>query len=540
MLQYSRWQLLGILGIFLVALILCAPNFVPKDQRDQLPAFVPKSFINLGLDLQGGSYLLLGVKTDKVISDRLANTRNAGLTSLRPSGGKARIAIANQPTVNQRDRTIAFRIRDPQQVADAEKRIHDAVVGVFALGGLPPYEVKSEGQVVLVKMTEQAEKKYKQEALAQSIEIVRRRIDPAGNKEVSIQPNGEDRIVIQAPGETDPEGMKAIIGRTGQLTFHRVDQTADVQSAANGAIPPGRIYVPMSPDEATGLPGLVLYAEPEITGTMVKSASAGLNQDGGGFQINFAFDNTGALRFGEFTRQHVGELFAIVLDNQIISAPRIQTPITGGSGRITGSFSSEEATRVSTLIRSGALPAPLETLEQRTVGPGLGADSIRAGTISMLFGFLGVAIYMIVTYGRFGVYAVIALFGNLILNTGVLAMLGSTLTLPGIAGIVLTIGMAVDANVLIFERTREELRAGKTVSSAVSLGFDKAWTAILDTHVTAFATALTMFMLGAGPVRGFAVTLATGVITSVFSAIVVTKILAAQYVMTRRPKTLVI
>ena len=540
MLQYRRWQLFAILGVFVAALAFCVPNMVPKEQRASLPGWAPKTFINLGLDLQGGSYLLLGVDTSKVINDRLNNTRQEALRSLRPTGGRARIAIAEQPTVNQKARVISVRIRETGQVEEARKRIHDAVVGVVSLSGLPPYEIVAVENRVEVRMTEAAERKYKQEALAQSIEIVRRRIDPAGNKEVAIAPQGADRISIQAPGDTDPEGMKAIVARTGQLTFHRVDSTASVQEAVQGVVPPGRIYVPMSPDEGTGLPGLVLYEEPEITGDMVRNASAGLNSDGGGFQINFAFDNTGAIRFGDFTRQHVGELFAIVLDNQIISAPRIQTPITGGQGRITGGFSSDEATRVATLIRSGALPAPLVTLEQRTVGPGLGADSIRAGTISLLAGFVGVAAYMILTYGRFGFYAVVALFGNLILNTGVLALLGSTLTLPGIAGIVLTIGMAVDANVLIFERTREELRAGKPVTTATALGFDKAWTAIFDTHVTAFATALTMFMLGAGPVRGFAVTLATGVITSVFSAIVVTKILAAQYVMSRRPKTLAI
>ncbi len=540
MLQYRTWQIVLIVGLIAFAGIFALPNLLTKERREALPDFLPQTHVNLGLDLQGGSYLLLGVDTRKVIQDRLNNTRQEVLRSLRPSGGRPRIAISDQPSVNLEDRVITVRIRESSEVAAAEKRIRDAVVGATFVNATPLYEVTAADQRVRVRMTEEAERRYKQEALAQSIEVVRRRIDPAGNKEVSIQPQGAERIVIQAPGDSDPEALKAIVNRTGQLSFHRVDPTADPVEAANGQVPPSRIYVPYAPDAGEGAGGLVLFEDPEITGDMVRSASAGLNTDGGGFQINFAFDNTGAIRFGEFTREHVGELFAIVLDNTIISAPRIQTPITGGSGRITGQFGSEEANRVATLIRSGALPAPLTTLEQRSVGPDLGADSVRAGAISLIAGFLAVVVYMVVTYGRFGVYANIALLANMILIAGALSVFGSSLTLPGIAGIVLTIGMAVDANVLIFERIREELRAGKSVIAACQTGFDKAWSAILDANVTTFLAALIMFVLGAGPVRGFAVTLATGVVTSVFSAIVVTKMLVGNYVLKNRPKTLVL
>ena len=540
MLQYRTWQIVLIVGLIAFAGIFALPNLLTKERREALPDFLPQTHVNLGLDLQGGSYLLLGVDTRKVIQDRLNNTRQEVLRSLRPSGGRPRIAISDQPSVNLEDRVITVRIREPSEVAAAEKRIRDAVVGATFVNATPLYEVTAADQRVRVRMTEEAERRYKQEALAQSIEVVRRRIDPAGNKEVSIQPQGAERIVIQAPGDSDPEALKAIVNRTGQLSFHRVDPTADPVEAANGQVPPSRIYVPYAPDAGEGAGGLVLFEDPEITGDMVRSASAGLNTDGGGFQINFAFDNTGAIRFGEFTREHVGELFAIVLDNTIISAPRIQTPITGGSGRITGQFGSEEANRVATLIRSGALPAPLTTLEQRSVGPDLGADSVRAGAISLIAGFLAVVVYMVVTYGRFGVYANIALLANMILIAGALSVFGSSLTLPGIAGIVLTIGMAVDANVLIFERIREELRAGKSVIAACQTGFDKAWSAILDANVTTCLAALIMFVLGAGPVRGFAVTLATGVVTSVFSAIVVTKMLVGNYVLKNRPKTLVL
>ena len=271
---------------------------------------------------------------------------------------------------------------------------------------------------------------------------------------------------------------------------------------------------------------------------MVTDASATPNSDGGGFQVNFSFDNRGAKRFGDVTRNNVGRQFAIVLDEEIISAPRIQSPITGGSGRITGTFTPEEATELAILIRSGALPAELTTIEQRTVGADLGADSVRAGTIALIIGFVAVVIFIVITYGRFGIYADLALLANVVLIAGALSLLGATLTLPGIAGIVLTIGMAVDANVLIFERIREEVKAGKRAVEAVEAGYRHAWSAIFDANLTTLIAALIMFQLGAGPVRGFAVTLGIGVITSVFTAFVVTRIFAGGYVLSQRPKEL--
>ncbi|GJL95493.1 MAG: hypothetical protein DHS20C05_18980 [Hyphococcus sp.] len=371
-----------------------------------------------------------------------------------------------------------------------------------------------------------------------SIEVVRRRIDPAGNKEVSIQPQGNDRIVVQVPGDDDPEALKAIINRTGQLSFHRHDPTVNPQDAASGLLPPGRIYVPFAEFEGSGSPPLVLYEDAEVTGDMVNNASAGPNSDGGGFQINFEFDNRGARRFADYTRNNIGAVFAIVLDGQIISAPTIQSAITQGSGRITGNFSALEASETALLIRSGALPAELRTLEQRSVGAQLGADSVEAGAKALIIGFVAVIIYMVLSYGRFGLYADIALIANVILIAGILSLLGSTLTLPGIAGIVLTIGMAVDANVLIFERIREEIKGGKAPIQAAEIGYQKAWSAILDANVTTFLAALIMFQLGAGPVRGFAITLAVGVVTSVFTAYVLTRFFAGGYLLSKRPKAL--
>lgn len=537
MLQYRPWQIFLIVGAVVLAAILALPNFFPKSQVEAWPAFAPKSRIALGLDLQGGSYLLLGVDTEKVIDDRLTSLRQELQRQMRPQGARERIALEALPTLDPAADSISLRVKDAAQVEEAAKRVRDITRGGGLVGaGVRPYEVTVTGARIDIVMHEEAKRAYAQEALADSIEVVRRRIDPAGNKEVLIQAQGSDRIVVQAPGDNDPEALKQIINRTGQLSFHRVDTSVSPTDAQAGVLPPGRMVTPIADTEGGGQ--LVLWEEAEVTGDMVESASAGPNNDGGGFQINFAFDQRGARRFADYTREHVGELFAIVLDGEVISYPRIQTPITGGQGRITGSFAPEEAQRIATLIRSGALPAPLTTLDQRSVGPGLGADSVRAGSEASLIALALVVVFMLVTYGRFGVYANIALVANLVLIFGVLSLLGSTLTLPGIAGIVLTIGMAVDANVLIFERIREELASGKPPIVATQIGFDKAFSAIADSNITTLLAAWIMLLLGAGPVRGFAVTLAVGVITSVFSAIVITRLIAGQYLLSKRPKTI--
>lgn len=536
MLSFSRWQQALIAAVLAFGALFAAPNVIPARYLEPLPDFIPKGTVNLGLDLQGGSYLLLGVGVDKVISDRLTGARQEIQRLMRPSGNNARVALSQLPTVDDSEGTITFRVRDPGQVDEAARRVRDFARGGITAFASRTYDVSVSGDRITLTLTADARRQYTTDALGDSIEIVRRRIDPAGNREVSIQPQGDDRIVVQVPGDDDPIALQALINRTGQLSFHRHDATVSASDAEAGLLPPGRILVPMSDTEGGGV--LVLYEEPEVTGDMVDNASAGLNSDGAGFQINFSFDNRGARRFAEYTRDHVGELFAIVLDGEIISAPRIQTPITGGSGRITGSFSADEATRIATLIRSGALPAPLTTLEQRSVGPDLGADSVRAGATALVVGFTLVVIFMVVVYGRFGLYADIALIANIVLIAGALSLFGSTLTLPGIAGVVLTIGMAVDANVLIFERIREELVAGKRPVNAVEAGYRNAWSAIIDANITTFFAALIMFQLGAGPVRGFAVTLATGVVTSVFTAYVLTRVFAGGYLLARRPQTI--
>ncbi len=541
MLQFSKYQTAGIIGLVALGILFAIPNFLAEETRDGLPGFVPKSTINLGLDLQGGSYLLLGVDTEKVIDDRMRAIMSDIRREMRPNrgAGRDRISIDNL-TYDDGSGDIILRVANTGDFDEARDRVRDVTRGgAGALGlGIRPYAVSAEDGRIVVAMTQEAERQFSSEAVRDSIEVVRRRIDPAGNKEVVIAPQGADRIVVQVPGDDDPEALKAIINRTGQLSFHAADLTVSPTDAASGLLPPGRIMVPFAEFEGTGRPPMVLVEDPEITGDMVQTASAGQNPDGAGFQINFEFDSRGARRFADYTRGNIGAVFAIVLDNEIISAPTIQSAITQGSGRITGDFSALEASETALLIRSGALPAELTTLEQRSVGPQLGQDSIEAGAKALIIGFVAVIIYMVVSYGRFGIYADMALIANVILIAGALSLMGSTLTLPGIAGIVLTIGMAVDANVLIFERIREELAAGKSPIQAAEQGYQKAWSAILDANVTTFLAALIMFQLGAGPVRGFAITLAVGVATSVFTAYVLTRLLAGGYLLAKRPQQL--
>ncbi len=540
MLQFTKLQTAGIALLVFLGALFAAPNLMSEATRNSLPGFLPKTTINLGLDLQGGSHLLLSVDTQKVIDDRMKATMSDIRREMRPNSAADRKRVSMESlSYNESERQISLLVADPEEVDEAESRVRNVTRGGVggALGlGIRAYTVSTDGQRVNVAMTTEAQRYFADEAVRDSIEVVRRRIDPAGNKEVLIAPQGVDRIVVQVPGDTDPEALKELINRTGQLSFHRNDPTVSLGDAAAGLLPPGRIFVPFASLEGSGRPGLVLYEDAEVTGDMVQTASASPNSDGAGFQINFTFDSRGARRFAEYTKQNVGSIFAIVLDNEIISAPNILTPITAGSGRITGNFTALEAAETSLLIRSGALPAELQTIEQRSVGAQLGQDSVKAGAEALLIGFTLVIIYMIFSYGRFGVYADIALIANVILIAGVLSLLGSTLTLPGIAGIVLTIGMAVDANVLIFERIREELMAGKPPIKAAEVGYDKARSAIIDANITTFLAALIMFQLGAGPVRGFAITLAVGVVTSVFTAYVLTRLFAGGYLLAKRPQ----
>jgi protein-export membrane protein SecD len=529
MLQFNRWQVGAIIILILLGAYFTLPNFFAPDDS---PPGLPETRVTLGLDLQGGSYLLLEVDTDKVLADRMVALQADVRRTLR-RGGEGRIAFGRLETGETSLTVPITNAGDVERAVEELRGLAQPVGGLGGLGGVGrDLRVSREGQAVRVELTEEAQRFYADKAVTDSIEVVRRRIDALGTTEPSIQRQGENRLVVQVPGDSDSEGLRSVINRTGQLSFHMVDETAD----PNAPVPPRRLRLPTT----EGFGDLTIFETPDVTGDMVTDASASPNSDGAGFQVNFSFDNRGGRRFREITTENIGRRFAIVLDNEIISAPVIQSPITGGSGRITGSFSAQEASELAILIRSGALPAPLTTIEQRTVGADLGADSVRAGTIALLIGFAGVVIYIVVTYGRFGIYADIALLANVLLIAGALSLLGATLTLPGIAGIVLVIGMAVDANVLIFERIREEQAGGKKPVAAVESGYREAWSAIFDANLTTLIAALIMFQLGAGPVRGFAITLGIGTITSVFTAYVLTRMMAGGYVLSKRPQQLAI
>ncbi|GGD02000.1 protein translocase subunit SecD [Aquisalinus flavus] len=535
MLQFNRWQTTFMLLIVLAGAYFTVPNFFAQDETP--PGFM-ETRITLGLDLQGGSYLLLEVDTQKVLDDRLNNLLGDIRSELRggAAAGGDRITFSGP---NREGDTIIVDIRDEAQVDEALdrlRRLSTPLGGPLGGGFGRNLSVERDGASITLELTQEAREFYASAAVEDSMEVVRRRIDALGTREPMIMKQGDNRLVVQVPGDNDSEALKDVINRTGQLSFHMVDPTVSLADAQNGLLPPRRIMLPTEDDPS---PFLVLEETPVITGDMVQTASAGPDQDSAGsFQINFSFDSRGARRFAETTRQNVGERFAIVLDDRIISAPNIISPIIGGSGRITGNFSAQESNDLAVLIRSGALPAPLQTIEQRTVGAGLGADSVKAGAEALILGFILVVIYMGVYYGRFGIYADIALIANVLMIAGALSLLGSTLTLPGIAGIVLTIGMAVDANVLIFERIREEVAAGKKAVQAVEAGYSKALSAIIDANITTFIAAAVMFYLGSGPVRGFSVTLAIGVVTSVFSAYFLTRLMAGRHVLANRNKQL--
>ena len=372
-------------------------------------------------------------------------------------------------------------------------------------------------------------------AVQQSIEIVRRRVDETGTREPTIQQQGDDRILVQLPGIDDPERIKRLLGKTAKMSFHLVDQRNSVESAMAGRIPPGSWLLPSEGEDRRMY---LIRKRVMVSGDTLIDAQPSTDSRTNEPVVTFRFDTAGAKRFGSATSKNVGKLFAIVLDRKVISAPVIREPILGGSGQISGSFSFQSAQDLALLLRAGALPAPLTILEERSVGPGLGADSIAAGKIASIIGIILVVVFMVAAYGLFGFMADIALIVNMVLILGALSFLQATLTLPGIAGIVLTIGMAVDANVLVFERIREEVRSGRTPISSIDAGYTRAFTTIIDANLTTLIAALLLYAFGSGPVRGFAVTLSIGIITSMFTAIMLTRLMIVIWLRRTKPDVL--
>ena len=523
MLRFPSWKIALILGICLVGFVLSLPNLFPREQMQRLPDWLPHEQINLGLDLQGGSHLLLEVDIRAVVEERLETLVDDIRSILRP----ARIGYRG---LGVRGDAATLTLTDPADAGEAVALLDDLNPNPLAR---EIEVVEGESGRIEARLTESAVRELQDSAVRQSLEIVRRRIDEVGTREPTIQRQGEDRILVQVPGEKDPESIKRLLGQTAKLTFHLIDLDTPLQQALAGNLPPGSMLLP-STEEGQGQ--VVVRKRVEVSGESLIDAQPSFQQNEP--VVSFRFDSAGGRKFGNITREHVGELLAIVLDDKVISSPRIREPILGGSGVISGSFTVQSANELAVLLRAGALPAPLEIVEERSVGPDLGADSIAAGEIAGIVALVLVMGLMSFYYGLFGVAACIALIVNLVLIIGVLSALQATLTLPGIAGIVLTIGMAVDANVLIFERIREEVRGGRSPISAIDAGYREAMRTIIDANLTTLIAAVLLYAFGSGPVRGFAVTLGIGIITSMFTAISLTRLMVASWLRRTRPAVL--
>jgi SecD/SecF fusion protein len=528
MLQLARWKIILVALSVLVGVLFTLPNMLPASTVQRLPGVLQQR-LNLGLDLQGGSYLLLDVDVAALRKERLSNL----LEDVRSTLRSERIAYTG---LALRGSTVSVRITDPGQVERAREALNR--LGAPGTTGVRTLSVAGGGdQTLTATLSEEALAQAEQQAVEQSIEIIRRRVDELGTREPSIARQGRTRIVVQAPGESDPEQLKRVIGQTAKLTFQMVDDTASAAEAQAGRTPPGSVLLPQ-PDNP-GEPFVLVKRRVLVSGENLVDAQVGFDQTQKP-AIDFRFDGPGARRFGQATSgENVGKRFAIILDEKVISAPQIIEPITGGSGQITGGFTQEAAAELAGLLRAGALPAPLTVEEQRTVGAELGQDAIDAGLISTVLGLVLVLIFMVAVYGLlFGGIALIALTVNGLLIVAAMSLTGASLTLPGIAGLILTLAVAVDANVLIYERMRDEARAGRGVIAAMDAGFNRATITIFDANITHLGVAAIMFALGAGPVKGFAWTLFIGVFTSVFTAVMITQVLLAWWFKTARPKTL--
>ena len=551
MLDIPLWKKVLILGICAAGLLMALPNAnysnveryndavsameggitSPELEADAglWPSMLPSNLMNLGLDLRGGAHLLAEVQVEDVYGSRMDGYWPAVRDALREE--RATVGtIRRQPGP---DSELRVRISQPEgmDTAVAAVRALAQPIATFTGVGSSDIDVSANGDVLTVQLSEAERAATDDRTMQQSLEIIRRRVDEAGTREPTIQRQGADRILIQVPGIGSAQELKSLIGTTAKLTFHPVvGQTFDANARLDGR----QILVPDMDDAGTFY---ILEQTPVVTGDDLVDSQPAFDQNGMP-AVTFRFNGAGARDFGIYTAENIGSPFAIVLDDEVVTAPVIQSAIPGGTGQITGNFDVTESTQLSILLRAGALPAEMTFLEERTIGPELGQDSIDAGRIAAMIAMAGVVVFMIASYGLFGVFATVALLINVALIVGILSLIGGTLTLPGIAGIVLTVGMAVDANVLVFERIREELRTAKGPARAIQLGYERALSAIVDANLTTFIIAVILFVLGSGPVRGFSVTLGIGIITSVFTALFVTRVFVVMLFERRRPKTL--
>ena len=528
MIHLSRWKVILLALSLLFGLAFAYPNMLTPAQRDALPGWVPSSGLNLGLDLQGGSYLLLEVDVPAMREKRLSNM----VEDTRMVLEEANVAVTG---VVRNDQGLVATISNPAQMDAALAAMRTLISG--NPNGVADRTVQRLGNNrIAYAFTDAAMSSMAADAVSQSIEVVRRRLDSTGTKEISITRQGADRIVVQAPGESDPAELERLVGQTAQLTFQMVDIDNSIAEAAAGAIPPDSELLPGA--EPGGPAAYLVKRRVLVSGENLTRASVGQNENRQ-IAIDFRFDAQGSRRFGEATAANIGRPFAIILDGKVISAPTIQSAITGGTGQITGSYTIETASEFVNLLNGGALPAPLKVEERRTVTAELGADAVAKGGLSTLIGFIIIVVFMIGAYGLlFGGISVVGLLLNGLLIIAAMSLVGATLTLPGIAGLVLTFAVAVDANVLIYERMRDEARAGRSVVASMDAGFNKAMGTIIDANLTTLVAALIMFIFGAGPVRGFAWTLTIGVFTSMLSAVLVSQVALAWWLKTAKPKKL--
>ena len=529
MLYFTRWKALGIILTALVVCLCAVPNFFPEARVKTWPLWAQRHLV-LGLDLQGGSYLLLEVDSNYVKKEKLDQIRDDTRRVLREN----RIGFTGGISV--RNDAVEARISKDTELQTALSKLRELsqpLGGLLGSNGQRSLEVTDAGNgTIRLTVPQAAITERIRQTIEQSIQIVERRVNQLGTVEPVIQRQGTDRILVQVPGLQDPTRLKELLGRTAKMEFRMVDESVPADAAAQGKIPPEDELL----SEVNGQK-LVIKKQVLVSGGDLSDAQTGFDQRTGEPVVNFKFNSAGARKFAQATTENVGQRFAIVLDNQVISAPVIREPIIGGQGQISGSFTVQSANDLSILLRAGALPAPLTVIEERTVGPGLGQDSIEKGELAAYVGSIMVVVFMLVTYRLFGLFANIAVTINVAMIFGVLSLLNATLTLPGIAGIVLTVGIAVDSNVLIYERIREEIRGGRNAISAIDAGFRRALATILDSNITTFIAAAVLFYIGTGPVRGFAVTLGIGILTTVFTAFTLTRLIVAWWVRWKRPQS---
>jgi SecD/SecF fusion protein len=530
----SPFRVAIILIVALAGILFAAPNFLPKDVQEALPGWLPKPGLVLGLDLQGGSHLLLEVDRGGIVTQRLSDVRRDARNVLANQNG-----IGNIITTDEANNAIYIELTDPtqkDQALAALQSIQNTVNNSLFSSGIGIDELafseRPDGRIA-VALTPEGITQRMSSLVAQSIEVIRSRIDELGTTEPTIQRQGDTRVMVQVPGFGDSTRLKNIVSQTARLTFHMVYPGLTASQAEAQGLPAGTMILPSQ----DGTPEL-LYEDVALGGESLVDAQPSYDSQRGIPVVSFKFDTRGAISFGEITSANVGKRFAIVLDNTVITAPVIQQPITGGSGQISGSFTTASANDLAVLLRAGALPASLNVIEERTVDASLGADSIQAGFTAGVVASVLVLGFMVIAYGVWGVFANVSLILNVILIFAALSTLGATLTLPGIAGIVLTIGMAVDANVLIYERMREEQRAGRTPLQAINAGFERAWGTIIDSHLTQLVAAVVLYFMGSGPIQGFAVTLGLGILTSLFTSYTVTNFQVHLWYKRVRPKVL--